>query len=798
LSKKRLNKLNHKVKKIFNGLGFDEGIKYLSLDTLIELSMVIGIKDVELNQKSLLREIRHIWSNKELSVRVEIVNYLEMIDFSFNNHGSNDEQNRKDKLNTLLLDIEMTPDERVSLIALLDGVKTKDIDSYEINNRLKQVRDNIKLEELFKEYRVDIEYKSIYISKDYSYSIKDENLHYYIVLHFIKDEILMSISEGSGFDIESEFEKENHKAIREFEAHCKRVAEQIYKEFREYEISQSHIKELVDERAIYDISENHLLELSTKATKRIRKRLNKDVAELKAQKQRVELLARSVRDFKNLFPMARELDRELVFYTGPTNSGKTYRAFEELKEADTGFYLAPLRLLALEGYETLMSEGIDASLITGEEQIVNDDAWHISSTIEMLNFNLDVDVCVIDEVQMINDRDRGWAWTNAIIGVAAKRVIMTGSIDALDAIRTLAQWLGEKLTIVEHERKNTLELLPHPINMDHIPPKSAIVAFSRKDVLAIKQQLSHKYNVSVVYGNLSPEVRREEANRFRTGQTEVLVSTDAIAMGLNLPIKTVIFAKDSKFDGESRRKLTSSEIQQIAGRAGRYGHHEKGYVGALNHKVLSTLEDRFHRPLGQIHPPFAVMANLDHIELISRILNTKKLAYILDFFGTNMEFDGPFRANNIESMLELAKIVDNFDLSLRDKFTLSCAPMTLVSPYLHRVYLGYASLLEKNMPIEYRAVKSLPMYATSTDELLRVEDMVKEITLYLWLSFKFENFVDVEKVKVARDELNKFIENSLKHSQFVRRCSSCGQHISARARHDICDRCFRKLVKRKR
>jgi ATP-dependent RNA helicase SUPV3L1/SUV3 len=798
LSKKRLNKLNNRVKKIFNGLGFDEGIKYLSFDTLVELSMVIGVQNVELNQKTLLREIRKAWSSKELPVRTEIVNYLDAIDFNFNNYGISDEQNRKEKIALLLKDIDATDEEKRSVISMLDGIKTKYIDHKEIENKLKQIRDNRKLEELFKAYKVDIEQKSIYISKEYQYTINDTKLYYFVILHFIKDEILMSIADSIDIDIESKFDIENHKQLRAFEIQCTRVSEQIYKEFAEYNVSQSYIEELVRERAIFDIGENHTLELSSKAPKRIRKKLNKDVAELKAQKQRVELLARTIRDFKNLFPLARELDRELIFYTGPTNSGKTYQAMKHLKEADTGFYLAPLRLLALEGYESLVEEGIDASLITGEEQIINDDAWHISSTIEMLNFDVDVDVCVIDEVQMINDRDRGWAWCNAIIGVAAKKVIMTGSIDALDAVKSLADWLGEKLTIVEHERKNELELLDYPIDMDHIPPKSAIVAFSRKDVLAIKQQLSHKYSVSVVYGNLSPEVRREEARRFREGQTDILVSTDAIAMGLNLPIKTIIFAKDSKFDGESRRKLMSSEIQQIAGRAGRYGHHEKGYVAALNHKVLPTLQDRFYRPLGQIHPPFAVMANLEHIELISRILNTKKLAYVLDFFGTNMEFDGPFRANNIESMLELAKVVDDFDLDLRDKFVLSCAPMTLSSPYLQRVYLSYASYLEKNMAIEYKGIKSLPMYANTSEELLRVEDMVKEITLYLWLSFKFDNFIDIDKAKIARDELNKFIENSLKHSEFIRRCSSCNQHLSPRAKHNICDRCFRKLRSRRR
>ncbi|HID04139.1 MAG TPA: hypothetical protein EYP18_13195 [Desulfobacterales bacterium] len=67
----------------------------------------------------------------------------------------------------------------------------------------------------------------------------------------------------------------------------------------------------------------------------------------------------NIRDFKNLFPLARELKRKIVFHVGPTNSGKTYQALKALEEATTGYYLAPLRLLALEGYENLKKEGVN-------------------------------------------------------------------------------------------------------------------------------------------------------------------------------------------------------------------------------------------------------------------------------------------------------------------------------------------------------------------------------------------------------------------------------------------------------
>ena len=134
----------------------------------------------------------------------------------------------------------------------------------------------------------------------------------------------------------------------------------------------------------------------------------------------------------------------------------------------------------------------------------------------MMNGSVDVDVCVIDEIQMISDRDRGWAWANALMGVPAKKVILTGSMNALPAVVELCEYLGEELEVIHFERKNELAMMSHPTPMKEIEPQTAIVAFSRRDVLSLKQQLSEKYAVSVVYGNLSPEVRREEVDRKHT------------------------------------------------------------------------------------------------------------------------------------------------------------------------------------------------------------------------------------------------------------------------------------------
>lgn len=538
--------------------------------------------------------------------------------------------------------------------------------------------------------------------------------------------------------------------------------------------------------------------ISAKTSRRVLFAFDQRIAGELLRRQRQELLARTVRDFKGLFPLARSLRRKLVLHIGPTNSGKTYTAMEHLRAGGTGYYLAPLRLLALEGYEDLRDHGINASLITGEEQLIDEDATHISSTIEMLNFDVEVDCCVIDEVQMIGDRDRGWAWANAIIGAPAKTVIMTGSPNAREAVVALAEYLGEALEIIEFERKNPLELLKMPTPIDAIEPKTAVIAFTRANALRLKQQLSKTYRTSVIYGNLSPEVRREEARRFREGETDILVATDAISMGLNLPIKTLLFSKADKFDGQNQRLLTPSEVQQIAGRSGRYGLTEKGHVGALSTDILKKISPLFTGAPDPIKIPFNVMANFDHIMLVSNILEERSLSGIVAFFVDNMKFEGPFRAANLESMQEASLIVDRYELDMRTKYTLATAPLSTSSPLVMAAFERYVRALEQKKPIAYIPPRHLGSHAFTMEELQEAEDRIKEISLYLWLSYRLgDYFIDAEKARSFRGELNRFIENSLQQSHFVPRCKTCGKPLPPQSEFSICQSCFHNLNRAK-
>jgi ATP-dependent RNA helicase SUPV3L1/SUV3 len=637
----------------------------------------------------------------------------------------------------------------------------------------------------------------LYTKQRESLPFSDKRIDYTLMVSIDKSSFLKALWEEDELNLDQKIGYEIKNTTQHFYQELEDLILTCKRNSRLLHFSDEEIYDSVYEELLPLIHQS--LSISPKMKRKVIYAFGKKIQSLLLKRQRQELLARTIRDFKNLFPLAREMKRKLILHIGPTNSGKTYSAMKQLKKADTGYYLAPLRLLALEGYEELQKDGLNASLITGEEQILDDEASHISSTIEMLSFEIDVDVCVIDEVQMIDDKDRGWAWANAIIGAPAKKVIMTGSPNVKDAIIALAEYLDEELEIIEFKRKNPLHLMNRATNISEIKPKTAVIAFSRKNVLRLKQQLSRNYKVSVVYGNLSPEVRREEARRFRNSETDILIATDAIAMGLNLPITTILFSKAEKFDGERQRELTPSEIQQISGRAGRYGMSEIGYVGALRDDVLKVIHKHYHKAAHHIKIPFRVMANLEHIKLVGGILEENSLTEILQFFVKNMKFDGPFRAANLESMLEATQIIDRYDLDLSTKFHLATAPLTTSSPYILESYERYIRLLEKQQIVTFIPPENLGKFAKSMEELLYAEDRVKEISLYLWLSYRFADyFLDVQKAKKTREELNRFIENSLKQSHFVPKCRECSRALPLNSSYGICQNCFRKKRHRRR
>ncbi len=288
-------------------------------------------------------------------------------------------------------------------------------------------------------------------------------------------------------------------------------------------------------------------------------------------------------------------NKKRVFYihSGKTNSGKTYSSIQMLKKAERGAYLSPLRLLALEVSDNLNSMGIPCSFVTGEEEKYIENANHIASTVELADFGKEYDVVVIDECQMISDRSRGSAWTKAIMNMKAREICLCTAPEAVDVLVKLIDNCGDYYHIINHRRRTPLVVEEDAFSLDDVKPGDALVAFSKQKVNAIGAQLiKNGINVSVLYGALPYGARKQQFENFVTGKSSVLVTTDAIGMGVNLPVRRVVFMEIYKFDGQKSRLLTSGEVKQIAGRAGRRGIFDTGFVNANGEYELEFIRKK--------------------------------------------------------------------------------------------------------------------------------------------------------------------------------------------------------------
>jgi hypothetical protein len=239
---------------------------------------------------------------------------------------------------------------------------------------------------------------------------------------------------------------------------------------------------------------------------------------------------------------ARLYKRKIIYHGGPTNSGKTYAALERLKQAESGMYLGPLRLLAAEVYEKLTAQGVYCSLYTGQEKRAVPFSTHAAGTVELAQLDRDFDVLVIDEIQMIEDPDRGFAWTRALLGSRCKEIHVCGGLEAKDLVERLTKACGDEFELHMYERFSELKVAKRSLAYSEdeegcysrVQPGDCVVAFSRNDIFAIRREIESntKHKCCVIYGTLPPQVRTEQARRFNDPNTgyDVLVSSDAIGM----------------------------------------------------------------------------------------------------------------------------------------------------------------------------------------------------------------------------------------------------------------------------
>tara|TARA_A100001011_G_scaffold400487_1_gene515420 strand:- start:1632 stop:4097 length:2466 start_codon:yes stop_codon:yes gene_type:complete len=260
---------------------------------------------------------------------------------------------------------------------------------------------------------------------------------------------------------------------------------------------------------------------------------------------------------------------KIIALLGPTNTGKTHDAIEEMCKYESGIFGLPLRLLAREVYEKCVSKlgSKNVALITGEEKIIPSEADFFVCTVESMPKDKVVDFVAIDEIQMCADKERGHIFTDRLLNFRGKKVTMfLGS----QVMKNIIADLIKKIEFKKKERFSKLTYSGYK-KISRLDNKAAIIAFSIEEVYAIAELIRRqKGGAAVIMGSLSPKTRNSQVQLYQSGDVNYLVATDAIGMGLNMDINEIYFSNLKKFDGKKTRRLNLVEISQIAGRAGRF------------------------------------------------------------------------------------------------------------------------------------------------------------------------------------------------------------------------------------
>ncbi|WP_426574660.1 DEAD/DEAH box helicase [Aquihabitans sp. McL0605] len=360
-----------------------------------------------------------------------------------------------------------------------------------------------------------------------------------------------------------------------------------------------------------------------------------------------------------------------VIVDTPTGSGKSLIAtaahFTALAEGRRTYYTAPIKALVSEKFfEMSATFGAErVGMLTGDAS-VNPDAPIICCTAEILaNLALregptaDVGQVVMDEFHYFADPDRGWAWQVPLLELPdAQFILMSATLgDVTRFTDDLPRRTGREVAVVRsatrpiplvHEFRmipltETIEelLTTHqaPVYVVHFTQASAVeraqslmsinlLTRPEKDEVAeligdfrfapgFGKTLSKfvRHGIGVHHAGMLPKYRRLVERLAQAGLLKVICGTDTLGVGINVPIRTVVFTALAKYDGTSTRLLSAREFHQIGGRAGRAGFDTMGTVIALapdhvieNHKAAvkaaaRTEQDKKVRKLVKKKPP---------------------------------------------------------------------------------------------------------------------------------------------------------------------------------------------------
>lgn len=456
---------------------------------------------------------------------------------------------------------------------------------------------------------------------------------------------------------------------------------------------------------------------------------------------------------KDEYPLTRNMKRSFIIHAGPTNSGKTYQSLLELKQSAKGIYLSPLRLLALEVYERLNEDGVPCDLLTGEEMILAAGARHIACTIEKANYEETYDIAVIDEGQMIGDPQRGYAWTRAILGLRAQEIHVCCAPEAVTLLQKLISDCEDEVSIIEHTRQTPLIVQEQSFRFPQdVKRGDALIVFSRKKALQVASQLTQSHlTASIIYGNLPPETRRKQVSLFLNKETDVVVSTDAIGMGMNLPIKRVVFLETEKFDGNQVRDLNSQEIKQIAGRAGRKGIYDQGFVNTTREKA------KLKHKLSISDPPLKAAFIAPHDTTILSLPFGSLIERLKAW--THYDVQVPyFQKADISEILELLELASPYEqvLPIETLYHAATIPFNYQEKELLSQWFMYLDCLKINRT-------SLPKPKKRGHHLASLEVYYRAIGLYYSFATNFGLPYDWKWVKRERKQTSEQIHELLKN-----------------------------------
>lgn len=360
-----------------------------------------------------------------------------------------------------------------------------------------------------------------------------------------------------------------------------------------------------------------------------------------------------------------------VVLATPTGSGKSLVAVAAHAAALAGdrvsFYTAPIKALVSEKFFALCEifGAANVGMLTGDAS-VNPDAPIICCTAEVLanialreGVGADVGLVVMDEFHFYAEPDRGWAWQVPLLELTRTQFVLMsatlGDISELaadltrrngretavvdDAERPVPLTLSWAMTHLSETLTELVETRQAPVYVVHFTQLAAVehatallatrggIEPTREARDAINERLLgfrfgagfgktlHKLvrrGIGIHHAGMLPRYRRLVEQLAQSGLLVVICGTDTLGVGINVPIRTVLFTGLAKFDGTRPRILRSREFLQIAGRAGRAGFDTAGYVVVQapehvidNAKALAKVGDdpRKRRSVRRKKPP---------------------------------------------------------------------------------------------------------------------------------------------------------------------------------------------------